>query len=190
MMYTVINKGEWISIMVGSKVCKVFIMAMLPRNKCVIKNSNFDLIISDRFASSVKVGKKEPSQDPPLFEALPITLLAKERPIELRKSEAYTPWEHRVQPLRLREEGIDLLPWDKEEIVRNEITTQTLPDIISPHPQKNSKPRKILTLAFPQIHVPDRRPLTTLDIDIMYKSVSNSPNAQKSLNNRHKNSMF
>ena len=191
LMFTVVTKGEWLKFKINRKVYKICILSLLPRNKCLIKNANFELSVTDQYLEPFSEHLEE-VRDTPLLEALPITLLAKERTIEIRKSEAYTPWEHRVQPMRLREEGIDLLPWDKEEIVKNEVTTQTLPDIynIASKPrQKQARQRKILTLAFPQIHVPDRRPLTTLDIDIKYKSVSSSPKALRAYNNNHKNSM-
>jgi hypothetical protein len=191
-MYTVISKGQWLNVIINDKTYKIHILTVLPKNKCIVKNSCFDIVLYNKNSKFFEIIKEEIDAKP-MIESLPLSLLRNGNDKKIRKFDAYTPWEHRTQPISIEGEGIDLLPWDKEEIVKNEMTTQTFPDIALFSPKLKSKnpkkQRKILTLAFPQINVPDRRPLTTLEIDIKYKSVSNSPVGRKA-SNRHKNSVY
>jgi hypothetical protein len=189
LMYTVVNKGEVLSVLDNCKrVARVFVTNVLPRNRCIVKNDNFLLTVLKKNDTPCETDNDE-LELRPIIESLPISLLAKSRAVEKRKCESYTPWEHRIQPIKIEGDNIDLLPWDKEEIVRNEVTTQTLPEIPlslskSPRPLQ-FRQRKILTLAFPQLNVPDKRPLTTLEVDVKYKSITNSPVALR----YHKNSV-
>ena len=41
--YTVLNKGEWIEIMDFPTVYKIFIFGLFPKNRCIIKSSNFKI---------------------------------------------------------------------------------------------------------------------------------------------------
>lgn len=191
MMYTVINKGETLNLTDNNKqVVKALVLHVLPRNRCIIKSENFSINLIQKPKINTETDEEDEGEMKPMIESLPISLLAKSRAVEKRKFESYTPWEHRIQPIKIEGENIDLLPWDKEEIVQNEVTTQTLPEIPlalskSPRPLQ-LRQRKILTLAFPQLNVPDKRPLTTLEVDVKYKSISNSPGALR----HHKNSVY
>ena len=189
LMYTVINKGEWLSLMFQNKVVKVYIINLLPKNKCIVKNSAFEVVFYN------KIGRTAESEDlevdaKPMIESLALSFNNRKNHKQ-RSLDLYTPWEHRIQPTSLQEGHIDLIPWDKGDTIKNEMTTQTLPDIslFTPKPKNNdNKERKILTLAFPQINAPDRRPVTSLEIEIKYKSVNNSPVARNSFG--HKNSVY
>lgn len=192
LMYTVLNKSESLNIFDGKgSFVRVQVANLLPKNRCLVKSNNFVLSIVQKVINTNET-EVDAIDDRPLIESLPISLLSKNRVIEKRNFESYTPWEHRVQPIKIEGEVIDLLPWEREEVLQNEVTTQTLPEI-STVLKKSSKPvpfkqRKILTLAFPQLNIPDKRPLTTLEVDIKYKSISNSPAALRV--SHHKNSVY
>jgi len=192
MMYTVVNRGEDLKVFdkEGNSI-EVHVVNLLPKNRCLVKSNNFVVNVVQKVVFTNETEEDE-GEGTPMIECLPISLLAKSRVIEKRKCESYTPWEHRIQPIKIEGETIDLLPWEREEVVQKEVTTQTLPEI-STTLKKSPKPvqfrqRKILTLAFPQLNVPDKRPLTTLEIDVKYKSISNSPIALRA--NYHKNSVY
>jgi Ubiquitin fusion degradation protein UFD1 len=187
-MYTVVNKGESINIIINDRIYRVNILNLLPKNKCIIRNTAFEVILANNSTHFITSEQQEDIEPKPIIKSIPISLSIN-KSHKKRNSDAYTPWEHRIQPIKIDSEGIHLLPWGKEE-TRNE-NTQTLPDIVllTPKPRLNfkSKPRKILTLAFPEINMPDQRPLTSLDIEIKYKSITSSP---RRYTNQHKNSVY
>ena len=43
--YSVISKGDWLKVMIDDHVYKIYILAIYPKNKCIIKNLSFDLSI-------------------------------------------------------------------------------------------------------------------------------------------------
>ncbi|OMJ86255.1 hypothetical protein SteCoe_12236 [Stentor coeruleus] len=198
-LYTVLIKGEKINLILqNKKIIKASIVGLLPKNKCLVKNNNFEIVVIQKPLEILNYEKNDEVR--PLIQSLPISLLSKAKMMDKRKTEAYTPWEHRVQPIRLEGESVDLLPWDKEdiplrppEVMKNEVTTQTLPEIAlyPSRPVENfkKKHRKILSMAFPLITVPDFRPLTTLEIDFNYKSASHSPVTLR-LGKNHRKSVY
>lgn len=45
--YTVLTKGEWIKIMIDEKVYKVYLLAVFPKNKCIVRDFHFELCIKN-----------------------------------------------------------------------------------------------------------------------------------------------
>jgi hypothetical protein len=66
MAYTTLSKGDWLKIMIEEKVFKVYILALHPKNKCLVKDTLFDLnlktfqpkVIQNRENSPIKIVRK------------------------------------------------------------------------------------------------------------------------------------
>jgi Ubiquitin fusion degradation protein UFD1 len=56
--YSLLSKGDWIKIMIEEIVYKVYVLALYPKNKCIIKDYHFEISVK------VFLPKVLPKQDP------------------------------------------------------------------------------------------------------------------------------
>lgn len=184
MQYTVIIKGENISFCVKKgEIARAHISNVLPRNRCLLKSSNFDLNLIKKPVLTTMTEEDEKDRRP-LFEYFQISLLSKSRVIDKRKQDSYTPWEHQVRPIKIEGENINLLPWESQNPLTDDQTsivklTQPIPDLPIVR-KKHIKPaktkrKKILSLAFPIITITESRPMTAIHKNCKFKSISYSP---------------
>lgn len=185
MMYTVITKGDYLNVFSkNSEKIKVFVCGLLPRNRCVIKSTGFDLNLT---VKQVQTTVTEEDDRLSHVELMRISYVSKSRVLDRRKESA-TPWEHRIRPLKIEGDVVNLLPWgnegegwqqgerDQENMVDQNI--QTLPEIVNVGRKGNEsqiRRKKILSFAFPQVSLLDLRPLTTVNKENKHKSISFSP---------------
>ena len=180
MMYTVITKGDYLNVFYkNSNKVKVYVCGLLPRNRCVIKSNGFDLNFVVKQAQTTVTEEDDRLSQ---AELMRISYVSKSRVLDRRKESA-TPWEHRIRPMKIEGDVINLLPWgnegetgEQENMVDQVI--QTLPEIANASRKGNesrSKRKKILSFAFPQVSLLDLRPLTTVNKENKHKSISFSP---------------
>ncbi|OMJ69727.1 hypothetical protein SteCoe_32469 [Stentor coeruleus] len=43
--YSILTKGDWMKIMIEEKVYRIYIVAVFPKNKCIIKDGHFDISV-------------------------------------------------------------------------------------------------------------------------------------------------
>lgn len=60
MAYTTLSKGDWIKIMIEEKIYRVYILALHPKNKCLVKDSLFDLNLKTFVPKSVNLRENSP----------------------------------------------------------------------------------------------------------------------------------
>jgi hypothetical protein len=174
MRYTVVTKGDSLNIFhpIAGK-SRVFVNNLLPRNRCIIKSSNFELNIIQKAARTTVTEEDDKQKD-----LIRISLISKSKVFD-RRHESVTPWEHRVRPIRIEGDSVSILPWGSESSNQENFldqVVQTLPEIPkAPRKKTPEKKKKVLSFAFPQVSMLDLRPLTTVNKESQHKSVSFSP---------------
>lgn len=132
--YTIISKGEWVTIWVNHTSIQVHIIGLLPKNKCLLKSKNFEIQIIEN-SPQATIEKFQIPEINPLIESIHIPMIkTANNKHRSEKAETNTSNDNFIFPQTSRmismkfdsRSHIDsgILPWDKEETIRPQQKTQ------------------------------------------------------------------
>lgn len=168
MKYTVINKGEYINILVGNRVHNVFIAGVFPKNKGIIKSNNFEIVMLPN--SSLKNEPDKEASLIPIIEVLKTPNknskghLGSARSLSLAVSHQVPTRHNSILHI-----NVELLPWEKHDTTYKDLPS--LPEVQTSDHTSQLRPPIVFNMPLPQLKTYDRRPLSSLHADFYYKAV-------------------
>ncbi|OMJ77810.1 hypothetical protein SteCoe_22514 [Stentor coeruleus] len=166
--YTIINKGETLPLQLDSKVFRVTVISLLPKNKCIVWKKDLQVIVLGGSSKNASV-ERDFLNTIPLIESINVSPKTRCRqrsrhqsPIAMNSTCTYMNKTCSCDEY-INMYNTDLLPWDKEDQFRQE--SNFLPEIgigtdsIQKNIEKDTKP--LTGLGFPYLKSSGKRMITT-----------------------------